>query len=316
MSNDQTPLSLDFRPWALQNELLCLLKELVDTLTIKQEIGLLGDAPTSVFSMLPTGSFLPFSPKRKREPSESSCYSRSPSPTSEISLASYQDVLREEDDLDSYSPRAAVAGRFGELAIRGDLHSDPVLTGDSRRSSLAPPAPEICESDQQNPTTMPEALPATSSEPDRQALHFDPPAAQEEATSKTLSPSKKKSASFTRKQLNPSSPSKRKQRRSPPPAKVPSEEDPLVWHDSEITGHNPSDPSDDGYGINGVGFKPTASIAWERSQRRQRQVTEWKTREAREARERRREKRRDGLDLDQLHGIHDGAVHKRVKFNV
>lgn len=280
-----------------------------------------GDAPTSVFSMLPTSSLLPFSPKRKREPSESDCYSRSPSPASSVSQASYQDILREEDDLSSYSPRATVAGRFGELAIRGDLLSDPVLAGDSRRSSLAPPAPETCKSDHHNPATMPEALPATSSsEPDRQALLFDQPAAQpavqDQATPKTLSPSKKKSASFTRKQLNPSSPSKRKQRRSPPPTGVQSEEDPLVWHDSEITGHNPSDPSDDGYGINGIGFKPTASIAWERSQRRQKQVTEWKTREAREARERRRERRRDGLELDKMHGIHEGAVNKRVKFNV
>jgi hypothetical protein len=102
---------------------------------------------------------------------------------------------------------------------------------------------------------------------------------------------------------------------SPPLADTPSE-DPLVWHDSEITGHNPSDPSDDGYGINGIGFKPTASIAWARSQKRQKQVAEWKNREAREARERRRERRRDGVELDKIHSIHDGAIQKRVKFDV
>jgi hypothetical protein len=34
-----------------------------------------------------------------------------------------------------------------------------------------------------------------------------------------------------------------------------------------------------GYGINGIGFKPTASIAWERSQKRQKQVAEWKNRD-------------------------------------
>lgn len=281
-------------------------------------IGLLGDVPTtSVFSMMPTGLSSSFSPKRKREPSESDCYSPSASPTSIASIDSFEEVsLRDEDELESRSPRAAVAGRFGELAIRGDLHSDPrSLTINPPRGSLALPALEACETDGHEFKNMPEALPATSSEPgDRQALQVEPPATQD-PTFLPNSPSKKKSAPFSRKQLNPSSPSKRKQRLSPPLADTPSEEDPLVWHDSEITGHNPSDPTDDGYGINGIGFKPTASIAWERSQKRQKQVAEWKNREAREARERRHERRRDGVELDNLRGMNEGAIQKRVKFN-
>ncbi|KAJ5188790.1 hypothetical protein N7491_005111 [Penicillium cf. griseofulvum] len=285
-----------------------------------RSIGLLGDVPTtSVFSMMPMGLPSSFSPKRKREPSESDFYSPSASPTSIASIDSFQEVpLRDEDELESYSPRAAVAGRFGELAIRGDLLSDPgSLSDNSRRESLALPAQKTCEPDGHELNNMPEALPATSSERvDRQALRFEPPPATQDSTSLPISPSKKKSATFSRKQLNPSSPSKRKQRLSPPLADTPSEEDPLVWHDSEITGHNPSDPTDDGYGINGIGFKPTASIAWERSQKRQKQVAEWKNREAREARERRRERRRrDGVELDKLRGINEGAVQKRVKFN-
>jgi len=64
------------------------------------------------------------------------------------------------------------------------------------------------------------------------------------------------------------------------------------WHDSEITGHNPDDPNDDGYGINGIGFKPTPAIAWSRSQRRKQQMTEYKNREAREAREKRSKRRK------------------------
>ncbi|KAJ5960555.1 uncharacterized protein N7479_007705 [Penicillium vulpinum] len=283
-----------------------------------RSIGLLGDVPTtSVFSMMPTGLPSSFSPKRKREPSESDCYSPSASPTSVASIDSFEEVpLRDEDELESYSPRAAVAGRFGELAIRGDLLLDPgALTGSSRRGSLALPAQKACEPDSHEPKNMPEVLPATSSEPgDRQALRFEPPATQD-PTSSPVSPSKKKSATFSRKHLNPSSPSKRKQRLSPPLADTPAEEDPLVWHDSEITGHNPSDPTDDGYGINGIGFKPTASIAWERSRKRQKQVAEWKNREAREARERRRERRRDSVELDNLRGINKGAMQKRVKFN-
>jgi hypothetical protein len=38
--------------------------------------------------------------------------------------------------------------------------------------------------------------------------------------------------------------------------------DSLTWHDSEITGHAPTDPLDDGYGINGIGFRPTPAMAY------------------------------------------------------
>lgn len=64
------------------------------------------------------------------------------------------------------------------------------------------------------------------------------------------------------------------------------------WHDSEITGHNPDDPSDDGYGINGIGFRPTAAMAWSRSQRRKQQLIDYKNREAKDARQQRSERRK------------------------
>lgn len=79
--------------------------------------------------------------------------------------------------------------------------------------------------------------------------------------------------------------------RSPPLDGNP-EDNPMTWHESEITGHNPTDPSDDGYGINGIGFRPTPAIAWARSQRRKQQLAEYRNREAREARERRSQRRR------------------------
>ena len=66
----------------------------------------------------------------------------------------------------------------------------------------------------------------------------------------------------------------------------------LWWTDTEITGHNPTDPTDDGYGINGVGFIPTPAIANARAERRKRQVAEWKNREAKEARQKRSDRRR------------------------
>lgn len=66
----------------------------------------------------------------------------------------------------------------------------------------------------------------------------------------------------------------------------------LWWSDTEITGHDPKDPSDDGYGINGIGFLPTPAIANARAERRKKQVAEWKNREAREARQKRSDRRR------------------------
>jgi len=65
------------------------------------------------------------------------------------------------------------------------------------------------------------------------------------------------------------------------------------------------DPDDDGTGLNGLGFRPTAATAVARNQRRRKQVLEWKARQAREERERRALKRRglphaggSGLQMD------------------
>ena len=86
---------------------------------------------------------------------------------------------------------------------------------------------------------------------------------------------------------SPTPPPSAKRQRSPPPLSPT-----LWWHDEEITGHNPNDPTDDGYGINGVGFLPTPAIANARAERRKKQVAEWKNREAREARQKRGDRRR------------------------
>jgi hypothetical protein len=78
---------------------------------------------------------------------------------------------------------------------------------------------------------------------------------------------------------------------SPPPSA-------LTWQVSEITGHlvDPStDPDDDGTGLNGIGFKPTAAMAYARSQKRRQQLNEWKARETREARAKRHDRRRRGV---------------------
>ena len=85
----------------------------------------------------------------------------------------------------------------------------------------------------------------------------------------------------------------------------------LFFQDSEITGHlvDPStDPDDDGYGINGIGFKPTPTIAWHRTQKRRQQILEWKAREARDARMRRARARLGGGDVIAVGGSERRSV--------
>ncbi|KAL8982560.1 MAG: hypothetical protein Q9205_002972 [Flavoplaca limonia] len=111
---------------------------------------------------------------------------------------------------------------------------------------------------------------------------------------------------------------------SPVPSPIPRSKSPpllsLWWADAEITGHDPKDPSDDGEGINGVGFIPTPAMASARAERRRKQVAEWKSREAREARQRRSEarRRRDVEMTNEGVGTGDGPLgggqQRRVRF--
>ncbi|KAM3081231.1 hypothetical protein ACMFMF_003145 [Clarireedia jacksonii] len=66
----------------------------------------------------------------------------------------------------------------------------------------------------------------------------------------------------------------------------------MTWHDDEITGHRPNDPDDDGEGINGIGFRPTAAIAYARAEKRKQAMADYRSREAKEARARRMERRK------------------------
>ncbi|KAG9235372.1 hypothetical protein BJ875DRAFT_374426 [Amylocarpus encephaloides] len=84
-----------------------------------------------------------------------------------------------------------------------------------------------------------------------------------------------------------------------------------TWHDDEITGHDPSDPEDDGEGINGIGFKPTAAEAHARVQKRKAQMAEYKSREAKEARARRIERRQASEKAEQDKAREDD---KKVRF--
>ncbi|OOF96661.1 hypothetical protein ASPCADRAFT_129734 [Aspergillus carbonarius ITEM 5010] len=265
---------------------------------------------------LPT---MPFeSPKRKRASSEESDYcSPSASPTSSVSIPSLQETrVREAEEWGRYSPRALVASRLGQLAIRGDhISTSPVPYGadSSVQSGHWPTAYD----EPHGTHNIPEMNPSMEGSPSPGGLSEFAKSIQpcDSDKSAATSPSKKRSTPSPRKKRLSSTTSKMRTGRASPPLINNAAEDPLTWHDSEITGHNPTDPTDDGYGINGIGFKPTAAMAWARSQRRQKQVADWKNREAREARERRRE-RRDGADFEKIRTIQSGAIQKKVKFDV
>lgn len=256
------------------------------------------------------------SPKRKRETSDTAAYDRSTSPSSTIPISNLQEArLKEGENRGRNSPRAAVAGRLGALEIHGDQRFNfEVPSGAVNKEQVAPFAQSECwTSPHSDVNNMPGTLPTIEGTPnpdDRAG------ATQDEQTTPT-SPTKKqkKSHSSPRRKQNSLTPPKMRKPRLSPPLTSSAMEDPFTWHDDEITGHDPTDPSDDGYGINGIGFKPTAAIAWARTEKRRRQVADWKNREAREARERRREKR-EGVGMDKMRSVQTGAVQKKVKFDV
>ena len=106
------------------------------------------------------------------------------------------------------------------------------------------------------------------------------------------------------------SPSKSRPRKMPssPPLSA------LTWQDNEITGHltgPANDPDDDGTGLNGIGFKPTPAIAYQRAKRRKQQLQEWKARETREARAKRSQRRNRGVSA-RPHISRESTVEREV----
>ncbi|KAL9011613.1 MAG: hypothetical protein Q9173_003559 [Seirophora scorigena] len=188
-------------------------------------------------------------------------------------------VLHDDDDTDGdRSPRSNVAGHFQNLNLTGygsgfgtktmekpfvtlctvansQGSHHPLTTHDSssQSSELQPLSPTTTTFNTGQPKDFPLEIPETP--------RLQPTTAMSSVPSPLPRP------------------------KSPPPLN-------LWWADAEITGHDPTDPADDGYGINGVGFLPTPAIARARTESRKRQVAEWKNREARDARQRRSEARR------------------------
>lgn len=91
----------------------------------------------------------------------------------------------------------------------------------------------------------------------------------------------------------------------------------LTWKEEEITIYDPEDEDDDGTGINGVGFMPTAAMAYARTQKRRLQLAEYKKREESEARARRNQRRRGsgaGLNTKLDSKASGGGGVRKVRF--
>ncbi|KAI9879099.1 MAG: hypothetical protein M1830_009618 [Pleopsidium flavum] len=262
------------------------------------------------------GSNVYNSPKRKRDAPEPVRYSPSISPSTPLLNTDLPAHPFHEDEVavtGEGSPRTVVAGQLQNLNIQStgikldfgkrnegeavqkrfrltdDEHEgwkDLDIRGPMYESLTA--RAEAGEEKEETPTRLPtgEVLEEAIVEiPETPHPHVE--------ANRTRSPSPKKHTKHR---------SRRKSEPLPPGSSLPT--DSLTWHDSEITGHAPTDPLDDGYGINGIGFRPTPAMAHARKQKRTQQILEWRNREAREARQKRSEKRRadsnrvaDGPDI-------------------
>ncbi len=242
-------------------------------------------------------------PKRKRD-DQDSVLPDAPSPsrlrTTNLPCRSIEEEL-------TNSPRTVAAGRFQNLDLEEHPHI-PQLDFGRRPEAQMGISKEILESGGFHPQISlptqsfngPMTPPLSSSGPPVSIIQTHLP--QKPATLPLEIPETPR----LRPVSSPTPPPSATKSKSPPPNTSISPT--LWWNDTEITGHNPSDPTDDGYGINGVGFLPTPAIANARAERRKKQVAEWKNREARDARQKRsdRRRRRDAEAGPMSSGIESG----------
>ncbi|KAI4253254.1 MAG: hypothetical protein L6R42_007659 [Xanthoria sp. 1 TBL-2021] len=222
------------------------------------------------------------SPKRKRDITmdDPTDFPFAPSPTRlRTSHLPTSSAVLDDDVNGDRSPRATVAGHFQNLNLTGD-RSDSAQPVQRLR-----PARTIADSQDSDLDSSQDSIQTSGSQPATPqfrdvsaALPLEIPETPRLKPTTVLSPVP-----------------------SPIPRSHSSPSLNLWWADAEITGHDPKDPTDDGEGINGVGFIPTPAMASARAERRKKQVAEWKSREAREARQRRSEARRR-RDLEMPNG--------------
>lgn len=220
-------------------------------------------------------------------------------------ITAYGNSIQDEANVEGNSPRGVVAGRLRDLDIRTTFNSGVSLStkhdvGDRYKEEVSEDA-----KDEIQPVKSPKELTEATTLNDSEGRLEEGNSGQTESLSNgSSSPATTK---VEKQQLKPT-------RYKPPPLEEDFDEGSLTWQESEITGYDATDPNDDGYGLDGVGFKPSATVAWDRAQRRKKQIAEWNQRESREARNRRRE-RRDGIAADPDHP-HNTPNQKRVKFDI
>ena len=252
------------------------------------------------------------SPKRKRDDDEV-LVSGAPSPSRLKTTALPTAPQMESDLVIAGSPRSTVAGRLQNLDL-DEHHQIPSLDIDlsfetqqvstDRNSGGFHPQIFLPPQSFVGPITPPTSSSGPPSGTSQLAYEVQP----------TTMPIEIPETPRLRPVSSPTPPPSTPKPKSPPPPSPA-----LWWSDTEITGYNPSDPTDDGYGINGVGFLPTPAIANARAERRKKQVAEWKNREAREARQKRsdRRRRRDrsvGGSTDHGNGSSRAEEGRRVRF--
>ncbi|KAL8785712.1 MAG: hypothetical protein Q9213_003179 [Squamulea squamosa] len=263
--------------------------------------------PTLLPSTTPESMFS--SPKRKREADDPTDLNPTPSPTRLRTSSFPTSSHTPDDDVNGdRSPRSTVAGHFQNLNLTGygfdftqtmEKPSSARIIADSQDTDLSSSQGSIqtLGSQPTPPDTPITSVPTFGSITTPTSLPLEIPETPRLKPTTMPSPA----------------PSPLPRCKSPPAIN-------LWWADAEITGHDPKDPTDDGYGINGVGFIPTPAMASARAERRKKQVAEWKNREAREARQRRSEARRrrdfemTNKGLTASEGSLGGRQQRRVRF--
>lgn len=250
------------------------------------------------------------SPKRKRDDADSP-YTSSPAPSSLLVRNLHETHSIDKDDQDRNSPRTDVAGYLCEL----EIHEDAWGPESKRRIIAADGKLPLHSHTGKDRYTLPivgderhgNQSPKLHTNPGEPINHSPQRKKGKVSTSPATSPKAKHDSNP---QLDP-----RRRSKSPPLNSNP-EENPFTWSDSEITGHLGTDPDDDGDGINGLGFKPTPAEAWARSEKRKKQIAEWKSREARDARQLRREKRDSAVGATSESSPAKKTSQKKVKFDI
>ncbi|KAG6035969.1 hypothetical protein E4U41_005855 [Claviceps citrina] len=261
----------------------------------------------------------PIAPKRKRGEDDPLS-----SPIHFTLDSSQPDSLEDGDG----SPRSKVVHRFLGLALGSgagvrndhgdddDDDDDDDGTMDATRKRQKSDqemmdAGQVCGPDQakhllQAPDLKPHLGSTTDDAPSATDSPSKPPLAPDETETSNFnkSPRRKRAGTPPLKFKNaapPTGPPEGAETRQDPTADKPKEDtdqvvDPiraaLTWHEDEITVYDPDDADDDGFGVNGIGFKPTPALAQSRAMRRRQQMADYRKREEGEARTKRTQRRR------------------------